>query len=107
MSGIKTYVQTNMMVPPTEPKHLVRLSDLEDHTSSFNEMTFDIIGDDTTTTYSFTHNLDTLNVTHEVFDDAGDTVFVSFSRVSADAVSVSFGVPLGVGTDFTLLIRAV
>jgi hypothetical protein len=71
------------------------------------EMTFDIEGDDTETVYDFEHNLGTLNVTHEIFDNAtGETVVAQFRRTSPNDVEVEFGVPLGDGNDFTLVIRA-
>jgi hypothetical protein len=71
------------------------------------EMTFDIEGDDVETLYEFEHNLNSTNVTHEIYDsDTGDTVVAQFRRVSPNDVEVEFGVPLGDGTDFTLVIRA-
>jgi hypothetical protein len=71
------------------------------------EMSFDIEGDDTETVYDFEHNLGTLNVTHEIYDAAtGETVVAQFARTSANDVEVTFGVPLGDGNDFTLVIRA-
>jgi hypothetical protein len=71
------------------------------------EMTFDIEGDDTDTLYDFEHNLNSLNVTHEIRDnDTGETVVAQFRRTSPNDVEVEFGVPLGDGNDFTLIIRA-
>ena len=71
------------------------------------EMTFAIEGDDTTAEYNFSHNWDTMNVTHEIFEDAtGDTVMAGFRRINANTVQVRFGGPLGVGEDYTLVIRA-
>jgi hypothetical protein len=71
------------------------------------EMTFDIEGDDTETVYDFSHNLNSRNVTHEIYDnDTGESVVALFRRTSANDVEVEFGVPLGDGVDFTLVIRA-
>jgi hypothetical protein len=71
------------------------------------EMTFEIEGDDTTTVFQFNHNLDTLNVTHEIRDaTTGDTVIAGFTRTSANAVSVTFGIAPETGEDFVLIIRA-
>jgi hypothetical protein len=71
------------------------------------EMTFPIVGDTTTVLYAFQHDLDSLNVTHELRDDTtGETVVALFRRTSVNNCEVEFGVPLGVGTDLTLIIRA-
>jgi len=70
------------------------------------EMTFDIEGDDTTMIYNITHDLDSMNVTHEIYDDEGDTVLIEFRRVSANALRLSPGAPLGIGNDLVLVIRA-
>ena len=43
------------------------------------EMSFPIEGDDTDMSYLFTHDLNTLNVTHELYEDAtGETVVAGF-----------------------------
>ena len=71
------------------------------------EMIFAIVGDASTTMYNFTHNLDTTHVTHELYENAtGETVVGQFSRTNSNAVRVTFGIPLGVGTNLTLVIRA-
>jgi len=71
------------------------------------EMTFPVEGDAATTIYTFAHNLDTRNVTHELYDDAtGETVEAMFRRNDANTASVLIGEPLGVGNDLTLVIRA-
>jgi hypothetical protein len=64
-------------------------------------------GDTTTTDYSFEHNWDTLNITHELFENAtGETVVACFKRLDSNNVQVIFSEPLGVGNDMTLVIRA-
>jgi len=71
------------------------------------ELIFPIEGDDIDMSYLVTHDLNTLNVTHELYEDAtGETVVAGFKRVSANAVQVDFGVPLGAGNDMTLVLRA-
>jgi len=71
------------------------------------EKTFAVEGDAVTTDYPFQHDLGTLNVTHELYEDAtGETVIAGFKRINANNVQVGFGVPLGVGNDLTLVIRA-
>ena len=71
------------------------------------EMAFDIAGDGATTSYPFTHSLGTLNVTHEIFEKVTwETVVAQFRRISTNTVQVDFGVPLSVGENMTLVIRA-
>lgn len=70
------------------------------------EMTFPIEGHDTNTVYNFTHDWNTMHVTHEMYDDEGDTVVGEFKRTDANNVRVTFGVPLGAGNDMTLVVRA-
>jgi hypothetical protein len=71
------------------------------------EMTATLTGDTTTTSYPVTHNWATKNVTHELYDTAtGETVVAQFTRTSANAVKIDVGVPLGAGTDLTLVLRA-
>jgi len=71
------------------------------------EMDFDIVGDDSTSAFAFTHNLDSRNVTHEIYDNAtGETIIAQFTRTSGNDVRVDFGVPLEAGTELTLVIRA-
>ena len=71
------------------------------------EMAFDIEGDDSTTVFAYNHNLDTLNVTHEIRDAAtGETVIAQFTRTSGNAVSVTFGAAPETGENFVLIIRA-
>jgi hypothetical protein len=76
-------------------------------TTKVVEMTFAIAGDDTTTSFPFNHNLATLNVTHEIRDDAtGETVIAKFTRTNANTVTVDFGVAPATGENMTLIIRA-
>jgi len=71
------------------------------------EMTFAIAGDGTTQTFQFAHNLATLNVTHEIRDDAtGETVVAKFTRVDLNTVQVDTDVPLSATDELTLIIRA-
>ena len=71
------------------------------------EMTFPIVGDDTKELFEFEHNLGSLNVTHEIRDDAtGETIVALFRRTSINDVEVEFGIPLAAGDNFTLIIRA-
>ena len=71
------------------------------------ELTFPIVGDDAKELFEFEHNLGSLNVTHEIRDnDTGETVIALFRRTSINDVEVEFGVPLAVGDNFTLIIRA-
>jgi hypothetical protein len=70
------------------------------------EQVFTMTGDDMTEEFSFNHNWNTMNVTHEIFDSAGHTVLAEFTRVSANAVKVKLGVPLEAGDDLKLIVRA-
>ena len=70
------------------------------------EAVFDLIGDDATMVYDLNHGWDTKNVTHEMYDSQGNTVVGEFRRTSANDVRVSFGIPLGVGNDLTIVLRA-
>ena len=70
------------------------------------ELTFKLEGDDVTDEFTFSHNLDTLRVTHELYDSDGETVYAQFKRVSANDVKVILGAPLETGDDLTLIIRA-
>jgi len=70
------------------------------------EMTFDISGDENSMEYDITHGLRTKHVTHELFNEDGETVVGGFRRLNANIVRVTFGVPLGVGNDLTLIIKA-
>lgn len=70
------------------------------------EFTYDIIGDDTETTYDITHGLSTVNVTHELVDGEGSTVVGELRRMNSNVVRVLFGVPLGIDNDLTLILRA-
>lgn len=70
------------------------------------EMTFDIEGDTTTTLYQLEHNLNSMHITHEIYDNAtGETVIAQFRRTSLNDVEVEVGVPLGVGNNLTLVLR--
>jgi len=75
--------------------------------SKVAEKTFLIEGDTSTTGYVFAHNWDTLNISHEIFENStGETVVAAFKRLNSNEIRVDFGVPLGVGNDLTLVIRA-
>ena len=71
------------------------------------EVVFAIEGDASTTAYVVNHNLNTKYVTHELFEDAtGETVVAAFKRLSVNSIQVTTGVPLGIGNDLTLVVRA-
>lgn len=70
------------------------------------EMAFEIEGDESDTVYDFAHDWNTMNITHEIYDQDGDTVIAEFRRVDNNSVRVTFGAPLGDGNDMTLVIRA-
>nr|AGS53513.1 hypothetical protein [uncultured bacterium contig00055] len=71
------------------------------------EASFPIIGDASTTVFSFAHNWNTLKVTHEIYDPAtGETVVAAFRRVDSNNVEVRVGLPLGVGNNLECIIRA-
>ena len=70
------------------------------------ELTFTLVGDDATETFTFSHNLNTLNVTHEIYDANGDTVVAQFQRTSVNDVKVTLGEALATGDDLTLVVRA-
>jgi len=70
------------------------------------EMTFEIEGDDTEKEYDITHGLGTRHVTHELYNTEGETIVGGFKRLSVNDVRIAFGVPLGEGNDFTLVLRA-
>lgn len=75
--------------------------------SKVDEMTFLLEGDDDTTEYIITHNWNTLNVLHELYDATTlETVNIEFKRVSVNAVQVVLGEPLGDGNDLVLVIHS-
>jgi len=75
-------------------------------TARIVELTFEIEGDDETVVFDITHDLDTMNVTHEVYDTEGDSVMIEFRRTSSNTVRLSPGEPLGVDNNLVLVIRA-
>jgi len=70
------------------------------------ELTFTLAGDDATSVFTFSHNLDTKHVTHELYNLAGETVNAQFQRLSVNDAKVILGSPLETGDDLTLIIRA-
>ena len=70
------------------------------------QLTFTLVGDNATEAFTFSHNLNTLNVTHELYDANGETVVAQFQRTSVNDVKVTLGEALAVGDDLTLVVRA-
>ena len=99
------------LTPATIPATLdVTALNFEKDVTDFSkvvEFTYAIVADDSTTLYPIAHNLNTLFITHELYEDAtGETVVAVFRRTSANAAEVEFGAPLGTGNDMTLIIHA-
>ena len=65
-------------------------------------------GDASTTTYQLNHNWNTLNILHEVYDEAtGQSVMAPpLIRVDANNVEMEFSAPLGVNNDLVLVLHA-
>ena len=70
------------------------------------EQSFAVVGDGVITEHTFNHGWNTRNVTHELYDSAGNTVVGAFRRVDANNVAVEFGAPLEDAETLTLVIRA-
>jgi len=76
-------------------------------TTKVVEMAFDIVGDGTTVAFAFNHNLDTLNVTHEIREvTTGETVIAHFKRTNGNSVTVTFADAPATGEDYALILRA-
>jgi hypothetical protein len=70
------------------------------------ELAFTLVGDNATSAFTFSHNLNTLNITHEIYDSNGETVVAQFQRTSVNDVKVTLGEALATGDDLTLVVRA-
>jgi hypothetical protein len=71
------------------------------------EVTGYFVGDDVTSEVTFTHNLNSYHVTHEIYDDnSGETVVAQFQRLSANDAKVTLGAPLATGEVLTVILRA-
>ena len=72
------------------------------------EVIWDITGDGSTTLFTFSHNLETDNVTHEIYDSStGETIIAGpFVRTSPNDVSLTFGVAPATTDNFVVILRA-
>jgi hypothetical protein len=71
------------------------------------QLEFDIVGDASTVNFTFSHNLNTRDVTAELYDvTSGETVEALVTRASVNDISVTFGAAPAVGEDYRLLLRA-
>jgi hypothetical protein len=70
------------------------------------QMIFTLLGDDESDEFLCPHGWGTLNVTHEIYNAANDTVMAEFKRVSPESVKVTLGKPLAIGNDLKLIIRS-
>jgi len=98
------------LTPATIPATLdVTALNFEKDVTDFSkvvEYTYPIVADNSTTVYPIAHNLNTLYLTHEIYEDAtGETVIAEFARTDVNTAQVTFGAPLGTGNDLTLIIH--
>ena len=67
-----------------------------------------LVGDDTKIQYTVTHDFNTRNVTVELFDaTTGETVIAKVTRTNVNNIVVDLGIPLGIGVNLVVIIRAV
>jgi len=76
-------------------------------TSKVVKKTFDIIGDGTESTFTFTHNFNTLDVMAEIRDAVtGETIIAQVVKNTVNSCSVVMGVAPKTGEDFVLVLFA-
>ena len=85
----------NLQATPTSADHVVTKgyvdSSISSAISQWGKYYTTITGDGSTTTFTVTHNLNSLVILTEIFDEDGNTVLPNIQRTSANAVQIQFG----------------
>jgi hypothetical protein len=100
-----TWVLTTDGTITLDSSNLVFAKDSAGAFAHIVQQVFTLVGDDSTSEFTFSHNWDTLDVTHELYDSDGVTVFAQFTRTSVNDVKVTLGQPLATGDDLKLVVR--